>query len=290
MTGEKILVVEDDFITAMEIKRLLETNGYKPYSASSSNDALEKTVQIKPDLILMDVKIKGDYDGIKTTQKIKELIDVPVIYLTAYADHLLIKSIKLTKPAACILKPFESNELISNIEIALYTHTTDLNRKMRVLNSSIIFYTMIGNLLATKMDLNQKKIFLTEFSRDFEEKMKSSFLEESRKSQTKTENKELSIYIDCLSQLLSNLGFINNQMSNDSNGYMMINNCPWKTNAHTKEIFCGICSTITKLTFSWMDLKGHINLENSFLTDDCFCGFRFELESTPIDENPIEVL
>ena len=75
MTRNKILVVEDDFITAMEIKRLLESHGYYCYSASSSDDAFEKAVETKPDLILMDVKIRGKEDGIKTTKKIKELID-----------------------------------------------------------------------------------------------------------------------------------------------------------------------------------------------------------------------
>ena len=131
----------------MEIKCLLETNGYQHYSASSSDDALKKAVEINPDLILMDVKIKGKDDGIKTTQKIKELVDVPVIYLTAYTDHKLMESIKLTRPVACILKPFESSELISNIKIALYTHKFDLNHEKGLLNSNIIFYAMIANLL-----------------------------------------------------------------------------------------------------------------------------------------------
>jgi CheY-like chemotaxis protein len=267
MTGNKILVVEDDFITAMEIKRLLESHGYYCYSASSSDDAFEKAVETKPDLILMDVKIRGKEDGIKTTKKIKELIDVPVIYLTAYTDQDLIESIKLTRPSACILKPFETKELISNIEIALYTHSTDLNRDKRILNNSIIFYAMIGNLLATTLDLNEKNRFLTEFTRNFEKNLKTSFMKEAGKLNLITGNRDLSTYISCLSNLLSNLGFINNSMSNDSKGYMIINDCPWKTDKYTKEIFCSVCKVITKLTFSWMDLEGHIKLENSFFTE-----------------------
>jgi CheY-like chemotaxis protein len=290
MTKDKILVVEDDFITAMEIKRLLETSGYQPYSASSSDDALKKSVEIKPDLILMDVRIKGKNDGIKTTQKIKKLIDVPVIYLTAYTDHQLMESIKLTRPVACILKPFESNELLSNIEIALYTHNTDLKHNKGILDNSIIFYGMIGHFLATSIDLDKKSRFLREFSKNFEENMKTSFLSDALKLRTNTKNRDLCIYISCLSHLLSNLGFINNRMSNESTGYMIINNCPWKADNHTKEIFCSVCKTITQLTFSWMDLQGHINLENSFLTNDSFCGFRFELERTTPDENPLKVL
>ncbi|MGB9200253.1 methanogen output domain 1-containing protein [Methanobacterium sp.] len=290
MTKNKILVVEDDFITAMEIKRLLESYGYSCHSASSSDDAFDQAIKIDPDLILMDVKIRGNDDGIGTTKRIKKMIDVPVIYLTAYTDHDLMESIKLTRPAACILKPFETNELISNIEIALYTHSADLNREVGILNNGIIFYTMIGNLLASKMDLSKKNSFLTEFSRNFEEKLKKSFMEEAGKLKIVTGNRDLCIYINCLSHLLSNLGFINNRMSNDSNGYMIINNCPWKTDKYAKEIFCCVCKTITKLTFSWMDLEGHIKLENSLLSNDCFCGFRFELESTSPDEHPLEVL
>ena len=288
MTGNKILVVEDDFITAMEIKRLLESYGYYCYSASSSDDAFKKAVETLPDLILMDVKIRGEDDGIETTKKIKKLIDVPVIYLTAYTDQDLIESIKLTRPSACILKPFETKELISNIEIALYAHSTDLNQDKGILNSNIIFYAMVGNLLAATLDLNEKNRFLSEFSRNFEENLKTPFMKEASKLQIKTENSDLSTYISCLSNLLSNLGFINNSMSNDSNGYMIINDCPWKTGKDTKEIFCSVCKIITKLTFSWMDLEGHIKLENSFLSNDCFCGFRFELNSQ--DEHPLEVL
>ena len=194
MSGDKILVVEDDFITALEIKRLLETYGYQIYSASSSDDALLTAVEIKPNLILMDVRIRGEDDGIKTTLKIKELIDVPVIYLTAYIDHQLMESIKLTRPVACILKPFECNELISNIEIASYIHNTDLNRENGIQDSSIIFYAMIGNLLATSLNLNEKNKFLADFSRNFEENVKTSFMDEVKKLKTSTENSR-SVYL-----------------------------------------------------------------------------------------------
>ncbi len=121
MIGDKILVVEDDLITAMEIQRLLETSGYKPHSVSSSDEAIVTAFETEPDLILMDVKLKGEEDGIKTAQMIKESIEVPVIYLTAHSNSELMESMKYTRPSACIFKPFGSRELLSNIEIALYT-------------------------------------------------------------------------------------------------------------------------------------------------------------------------
>lgn len=120
MTQEKILVVEDDQITIMEIQQLLETCGYQPFTANSGKKALQIAIEIKPDLVVMDVKLKGGDDGVKTAQRIKELIQVPVIYLTAFYNPQLMESIKLTQPSACILKPFRSQELMSNIEIALY--------------------------------------------------------------------------------------------------------------------------------------------------------------------------
>ena len=121
MIGNKILVVEDDSITAMEIQRLLETSGYQPYLANSSNEALKTAFETKPDLIIMDVKLKGEEDGVKTAQTIKRLMEVPVIYLTAHSNPKLMESIKLTRPSACLFKPFGGMELVSNIEIALYT-------------------------------------------------------------------------------------------------------------------------------------------------------------------------
>jgi CheY-like chemotaxis protein len=132
MCIDKILVVEDDLIITMEIQTLLEILGYQIYKASSSDEAIERAVEILPDLILMDIKIKGKYDGVKTVKMIKELIEVPVIYLTAYPDPKLIESIELTKPIVCLIKPFESKELISNIEIALYTNKHNINPNIKM--------------------------------------------------------------------------------------------------------------------------------------------------------------
>ena len=121
MTGAKILVVEDESITAMEIMQLLRTSGYKPYNVRSGEEALKKSVELNPDLVLMDIGIKGKNNGIKTAQMIKEFIDVPVIYLTANSDTEILESIKLTKPSACVFKPFLGKEIIDKIKIALNT-------------------------------------------------------------------------------------------------------------------------------------------------------------------------
>ena len=121
MTGAKILVVEDESITAMEIMQILKTSGYKPYNVRSGDEAVKKSAELKPDLVLMDIGIKGENNGIITAQRIKGFIDVPVIYLTANSDKEILESIKLTKPSACVFKPFLGKEIIDKIKIALQT-------------------------------------------------------------------------------------------------------------------------------------------------------------------------
>lgn len=123
MTAAKILVVEDEGLTAMELQRKLKTWGYDvPSFAFSRKDAVKKAKEIKPDLILMDVMLKGQGDGIDAANEIKNIRDIPIIYLTAYGDVKTRKRAEFTKPTAYIIKPFEENELQDKIENALSDH------------------------------------------------------------------------------------------------------------------------------------------------------------------------
>jgi len=116
----KILLVEDESIEAMDIKRTLESFGYQvPYVASSGQEAIDKAAQLKPDIILMDIILKGDIDGIEAISKIKEL-DIPCIYLTAHSEESTIERAKLTEPAGYIIKPYDPTELKYAIELAVY--------------------------------------------------------------------------------------------------------------------------------------------------------------------------
>jgi PAS domain S-box-containing protein/putative nucleotidyltransferase with HDIG domain len=101
----------------------LTAKGYAvPAIASSGAEAIEKTKEIQPDLVLMDIVLKGEMDGIKASEKIHALFDIPVIFLTAYADESVLKKAKITGPYGYILKPFEERELHIAVEIALYKH------------------------------------------------------------------------------------------------------------------------------------------------------------------------
>lgn len=123
MSAAKILVVEDEGLTAMELQRKLKTWGYEvPSFAFSRKDAVRKAKEIKPDLILMDVMLKGQGDGIDAALEIKNIRDIPIIYLTAYGDVKTRKRAEFTNPTAYIIKPFEENELQDKIENALSEH------------------------------------------------------------------------------------------------------------------------------------------------------------------------
>ncbi|GAB4313341.1 MAG: hypothetical protein Kow0019_12740 [Methanobacteriaceae archaeon] len=129
MSHKKILVVEDESIEAMDIKKNLESFGYEvPYIASYGDEVIQKAREINPDLILMDIVLKGKVDGIDAAEKIKKL-DIPVVYLTAHSEKTTIERAKITEPFGYILKPYQSKDLALTIEMVLYKHEMEKNLK-----------------------------------------------------------------------------------------------------------------------------------------------------------------
>ena len=126
MAGEAIFIVEDEGVTAMVLQDSLEDMGYRVCGiAASGEEAIRKIAETKPNLVLMDISIQGDMDGIDTALLITENQRIPIIFLTAYADQKILARAKINAPYAYIVKPFEDRELHSNIEIALYKHKID---------------------------------------------------------------------------------------------------------------------------------------------------------------------
>ncbi|MDI6644053.1 MAG: methanogen output domain 1-containing protein [Methanobacteriaceae archaeon] len=126
MANTRLLVVEDESIVAMDIKHRAEGLGYDVLGiAASGEEAINKTEEKLPDLVLMDIVLKGKMDGIQAAQEIRERFDIPVVYLTAYSDEKTLSRAKLTGPFGYIIKPFEDRELHSAIEVALYKHKMD---------------------------------------------------------------------------------------------------------------------------------------------------------------------
>ncbi|MCD6185626.1 MAG: response regulator, partial [Deltaproteobacteria bacterium] len=126
----RILIVEDEAIVAQDLKTILENLGYEvPAIAASGEEAVESALALSPDLVLMDIKLKGNIDGIEAVSRIRKKIDLPVIYLTAYADGDTLKRAKITTPLSYMLKPFDEKELHTAIEIGLYKHKMELKLK-----------------------------------------------------------------------------------------------------------------------------------------------------------------
>jgi len=128
--GLRILVVEDENIVAVDIQDRLEHLGYTVSGhAASGEDAIRKVGSTSPDLVLMDIMLKGEMDGVDAAEQIRLRYDVPVVYLTAYADNRTLERAKITEPYGYILKPFEEREMHTAIEMALYRH--EMGRKLK---------------------------------------------------------------------------------------------------------------------------------------------------------------
>lgn len=113
----KIMVVEDEGIVAFDLKQTLERLGYKVISmAASGVEAIEKADDHKPDMILMDIKLKSALDGIDTAQIISYRHRIPIIYLTSYDNDDIRKRAETTPAAAFLLKPYDEYKLKTTIE------------------------------------------------------------------------------------------------------------------------------------------------------------------------------
>ena len=132
MAEKRILIVEDEIITARDIKESLTDLGYKVVAmVTSGEDAIKKVEEENPDLVLMDIMLNGEMDGIETAKQIHSHSNIPVVYLTAYSDKTILERAKITEPFGYILKPFEERELQINIEIALYKYKMERESKER---------------------------------------------------------------------------------------------------------------------------------------------------------------
>jgi DNA-binding LytR/AlgR family response regulator len=126
MAQINILVVEDEIIVSKDIQNSLKKLGYNIVgSAASGEKAIEVATSQKPDLILMDIMLKGDMNGIEAAEKIKEKLSVPIIFLTAYAEDATLSKAKMVEPYGYILKPFKEIDLKTAIEVAVYKHSKE---------------------------------------------------------------------------------------------------------------------------------------------------------------------
>jgi len=127
MSKARILIVEDETIVALDLEGRLLTLGYDVVDTITTGErAIERAEELEPDLVLMDINLAGELDGIQAAKVIRKRYKVPVIFLTACIDDGTLQRAKVTEPFAYIIKPFEDRELHGHIEIALYKHETEL--------------------------------------------------------------------------------------------------------------------------------------------------------------------
>lgn len=153
MTNTRILVVEDEGLIARDLCRTLNQLGYTALGPLSSGEAaVAQVATLAPQLILMDISLRGDLDGVAASQAIRALHNIPVIFLTAYSDDRTIQRAQQTTPYGYLIKPFEERELYAAIETALYRHAVEakLQRVERWLSATL---TSIGDaVIAADLD------------------------------------------------------------------------------------------------------------------------------------------
>ena len=129
MPNNRIMVVEDEKIVAEDIRTSIEEMGYPVCAmAASGSEAIEKANLTRPDLILMDIVLKGDMDGVEAATKIKELYNIPVVYLTAFGEDGVLQRAKVAEPYGYITKPFSDRDLQIAIEISIYKKQAEVEK------------------------------------------------------------------------------------------------------------------------------------------------------------------
>jgi DNA-binding LytR/AlgR family response regulator len=127
MAVTNVLVVEDEKIVSKDIQLSLKKLGYNVVgTADTGEKAIEVAKETKPDIILMDIMLKGDINGIQASEAIRAEQDIPVVYLTAYTDQSTLEKAKQTEPHGYIIKPFKDVDIHTTIEMAIYKHSKEL--------------------------------------------------------------------------------------------------------------------------------------------------------------------
>jgi len=125
MSGPRILIVEDEGIEALDIQYRLRSLGYAADFVLSGEEAVKVAEETHPDLVLMDIMLQGGIDGVVAAGQIRDLYDIPVVYLTAYSDEATLQRAKISEPYGYVVKPFRERDMHIAIEMALYKHTME---------------------------------------------------------------------------------------------------------------------------------------------------------------------
>ncbi|MBN2068779.1 MAG: response regulator [Opitutales bacterium] len=153
MNQVRVLVVEDDKTSSFTIRKLLVDEGFEICAeVSSGEEALASAKEMSPDVILMDISIEGDLDGVETAAELNKFCDAPIIYMSGYGDDETIDRAKKTNPNAYLLKPFTKRELKISIDMALYKHKTEQKLRENELRLSTVLANVPSAIIYTDAD------------------------------------------------------------------------------------------------------------------------------------------
>jgi DNA-binding LytR/AlgR family response regulator len=175
MSNINVLVVEDESIVSKDIQHSLKKLGYTVVGAASTGEkAIELALSERPDIVLMDIMLKGDMNGIEAASLIREQIAIPVIFLTAYADESTLSKAKISEPYGYILKPFKEIDLQTSIEMAIYKH----KKEQEIIKERDFLFSLVDNKEKSKdfifvksnsklVKINCKDIYFIEALKDY---------------------------------------------------------------------------------------------------------------------------
>jgi diguanylate cyclase (GGDEF)-like protein/PAS domain S-box-containing protein len=145
-----ILIVEDEKIVARDLQLALEDLGYQVAAIADSGElAIQQATDLRPDLMLMDIRLAGEMDGITAAQTIVERLEIPIVYLTAHSDEQTLARAKTTRPLGYLIKPFAEQELRAVVEIALYKHEMELRLQENAQWLSTVLHSIGDGVLTT---------------------------------------------------------------------------------------------------------------------------------------------
>ncbi len=153
MTPARILIVEDESLVAADLQERLQHFGYTvPAIADNATDAVARALECQPDLVLMDIQLKGGTDGVAAAARIRDQRDLPVLYLTAHSDPDTLRRARVTEPFAYLVKPFEEHELRASIEMALYRHQAESRLRQIAHWLTSLLHSIDDPILATNTE------------------------------------------------------------------------------------------------------------------------------------------
>lgn len=150
MKGKRILLVEDELLIARHIEQMVKNLGYQVAGVVESGEqALRVAAEQSPDLVLMDIRLKGQLDGIEAAARIWKLYSIPIVYLTAFTDEDTLTKATLAEPFGYLIKPFDEKELLVAIELAFYKHQIDTENKEKRRWLKAILSSITDGLIST---------------------------------------------------------------------------------------------------------------------------------------------